>query len=203
LARLWCKSYLSMAPCCNLYRSAGIHGQRLLLSRRTFLPITTILRLRSSMPTWAQQGLYSKSEMCQLAFRACRRTLAHLNKSSLERLLILLPATMNGASWIQKGLGVMQRRPLSNSKLLAKKPYTILRVGTEAVGGQSYPEELIVWPADGAVVHRGFSDQGAGEKGLFGIPTQKARRSTAWTQLPNMAALLLTITIVLTQLVHV
>lgn len=85
-------------------------------------------------------------------------------------------------------------------KAVGRKPYTILRVGTEAIGGQSYPEELIVWPADGAVVHKGFASRGAVEKGLFGIPTQRARRSVAQTQLPGIVALLLTMIIVATQL---
>lgn len=58
--------------------------------------------------------------------------------------------------------------------------YTVLRVGADAVGGQSFPEELIVWPQDGAVIQRGPG--GAGGKGLFGIPSdlyKPARRSLA------------------------
>lgn len=66
-------------------------------------------------------------------------------------------------------------------KAVNRMPYTILRVGAEAIGGQSFPEELIVMPADGAEVTRG-SDSGSNNKGLFGIPkdlSKSPRRSSA------------------------
>lgn len=74
-----------------------------------------------------------------------------------------------------------------------RKTYTVLRVGAEAVGGASYPEELIVWPNDGVVVHHGADEQT--RRGLFGIPTRLGRsRSHAASQmmisLPVVIALL-------------
>jgi hypothetical protein len=75
-------------------------------------------------------------------------------------------------------------------KAAGQTPYTIIRVGTEAVGGQSYSEELVVWPAEGAELHNGFADPGAAEKGLFGLPTDlSSRRSRAFLKLPSVMAL--------------
>jgi len=74
-------------------------------------------------------------------------------------------------------------------KAAGRMQYTLLRVGAEAVGGQSFPEELIVWPRDGAEMHRGFSD--ASGKGLFGIPKDMtARHSHAAKQIPSGVSLL-------------
>jgi len=77
-------------------------------------------------------------------------------------------------------------------KAVGRKAYTVLRVGAEAIGGQSFPEELIVWPADGAIVHRGSTDSSSNEKGLFGIPTDLSNsplHSRAATASPVRVAL--------------
>lgn len=47
--------------------------------------------------------------------------------------------------------------------------YTVLRVGAEAIGGQSFQEELVVWPREGVIVRRG-DEKPKSKKGLFGIP---------------------------------
>lgn len=81
-------------------------------------------------------------------------------------------------------------------KAAGQTPYTIIRVGTEAVGGQSYSEELVVWPAEGAELHNGFADPGASEKGLFGLPTDlSSRRSRAFLSLPSVLALMIAVTV--------
>lgn len=46
--------------------------------------------------------------------------------------------------------------------------YTVLRVGADAIGGQSFPEELVVWPNEGVILRRGANSES--DKGLFGIP---------------------------------
>jgi len=55
-------------------------------------------------------------------------------------------------------------------KAAGRKLYTVLRVGADAIGGQSFPEELVVWPMEGAVIQRGGADPNM-NKGLFGLPT--------------------------------
>jgi hypothetical protein len=66
-------------------------------------------------------------------------------------------------------------------KATGRTKYTVLRVGAEAIAGESLPEELTVFPAEGAIVLRGAEDQRYTEKGLFGIPSDfwKGRRSGA------------------------
>jgi len=76
-------------------------------------------------------------------------------------------------------------------KAVDKMAYTVLRVGAAAIGGQSFPEELIVMPADGVEVHRG-TNSGSNNKGLFGIPkdlSKSSRRSSAMPHLLSKAAL--------------
>jgi len=69
-------------------------------------------------------------------------------------------------------------------------PYTVLRVGTEAIGGNSFDEELIVWPSAGAEVRSGAEDHP--DKGLFGLPTslgksRRNQRSRAASQVVSFA----------------
>lgn len=83
-------------------------------------------------------------------------------------------------------------------KAAGQTPYTIIRVGTEAVGGQSYSEELVVWPAEGAELHNGFADPDDSEKGLFGLPTDlssRRERSRAFLKLPSVLALVIAVTV--------
>lgn len=65
-------------------------------------------------------------------------------------------------------------------KAAGRKLYTVLRVGAEAMGGQSFPEELVIWPMEGAVIQHGGVDLDE-NKGLFGLPNDigKFRRSAA------------------------
>lgn len=57
-------------------------------------------------------------------------------------------------------------------KAAGRTIYTVLRVGAAALAGESFPEELIVWPADGAIVRGASANSGHDDKGLFGIPKQ-------------------------------
>lgn len=96
----------------------------------------------------------------------------------------------------------MQRRYAEKAsvefKAVEGKAYTVLRVGAEAVGGQSFPEELIVWPSEGVQVHRGSGASSHDDKGLFGIPKdlskesrRDSRRSGASSQQVNSVALVI------------
>jgi len=81
-------------------------------------------------------------------------------------------------------------------KAAGRTIYTVLRVGAAAIAGESFPEELIVWPADGAIVRGASANSGHDDKGLFGIPKhfrKSPQRSSATVCTVNIFSLVVSV----------
>jgi hypothetical protein len=71
--------------------------------------------------------------------------------------------------WLLKASSGGYERAGVEFKACCRTMYTVLRVGADAIGGNSFAEELVVWPREGVHV-RGRADEYENEKGLFGLP---------------------------------